>query len=94
MPLKWTPLDTDYATNDTEGNRWMRQSPLAFDGEFLYALVPYCRKEYDSQIIKLVVETIEMDGTTLKLDSEVTLMHNESEVFSPKKFYESEEAEQ
>lgn len=24
MPLKWTPLDTEYEANDAEGNRWMR----------------------------------------------------------------------
>ena len=49
-------------------------------------LVPYLRKDYDSQFVKLVVETMEMNGTTLSLESEVTLMHTESEVFLPQKF--------
>ena len=48
-------------------------------------LVPYLHKEYDSQFVKLVVETIEMNGTTVSVDSEVTLMHSESEVFLPQK---------
>ena len=37
--LKWTPLDKEYEENKSEGNRWMRASPMFYDTEFIYMMV-------------------------------------------------------
>ena len=37
--LKWTPLDKEYEENKSEGNRWMRASPMFYDTEHIYMMV-------------------------------------------------------
>lgn len=74
MPLKWTPTDTVYEEDKEVGNRWARQIPLFFDGDLLNVLVPYRRKDNDSELVRIVLESYEIKGTELHLMSEVTLL--------------------
>ena len=80
MPLKWTPLDTEYAQNETEGNRWIRQCPLFFDGTFLYTLVTYHKNNFSSAAVRFVLEKYEIkNDTELHLKEEVTLMRKDDQ---------------
>ena len=53
----------------------MRESALFYDGEFLYVLVPYHESGYNSDLVRVVLETYTIKGTVLTLEEEVTLMH-------------------
>ena len=59
--LKWTPLDTEYEENAEEGNRWHRASPMFSDGECIYMLVQYRKKDFGSPIVKTVLEVFDID---------------------------------
>ena len=64
--LKWTPLDTEYAENRDEGNRWYRYAPLFSDGELIYTLVQYRVKEFSSPVVRTVLEVYELEERVLK----------------------------
>lgn len=66
-PLAWTPLDTEYAEDETMGNRWYRQAPFCSDGEYIYTLVHYKKQAFDSPIIRTVLEIYEADETKREL---------------------------
>ena len=65
--LKFTPMDSNFAENTAEGNRWMRASPMYSDGELIFFLVQYKRSNYTSETIKIVLESYEVDDETRKM---------------------------
>ena len=74
MPLKWTSGDTQYESNDKDGNRWTLQCPMFHDGENLHVLVPYMEKNHDDRVVRYVLETyMIVSDTELHLVREVTL---------------------
>ena len=46
------------------------------DRNTLHVLVPYYKNSYKCDLIKLVVESYEVDGTTITYEKEVTLANN------------------
>ena len=76
--LKWTPMDTEYAENIDEGNRWYRYAPLFSDGELIYTLVQYRKKEFSSAVVRTVLEIYELEDRVLKRREEIILYKNEA----------------
>jgi len=88
VPLKWTPVDTVYESNTTEGNRWARSIPLYFDGTELHALVPYNETDCDSTMVKVVLESYTIDDNNkICLQREVTLTPPEAEIAEGNKYW-------
>lgn len=65
--LKFTPTDTIFPENTSEGNRWCRASPMYSDGELIFFLVQYKTSGYSSSTVKTVLETYEVDEDARKL---------------------------
>lgn len=60
--LNWTPLETEFSEDTSEGNRWMRAAPMCSDGDNIYLLVQYKEKGFTSRVVKTVLETYSVDS--------------------------------
>lgn len=69
MPLKWTTASVEISSSSDEaqGNRFMQQTPLFYDGEFLYALATYRKSDAESDVVHYHLETYSIQGTTISL---------------------------
>ena len=83
VSLAWTPLDTEYSENESEGNRWFRQAPFCSDGEYIYTMVFYRKQGFDSPIIRTMLEIYQVDEKSreLKLRQEVVLYKRDGTSF-------------
>ena len=73
--FRWTPLDERFSTDTVSGNRWMRACPMFSDGELIYTLVQYRESSFTSPLVKVVLETYELDEVSRRVTriSEVNL---------------------
>ena len=75
--LKWTDKENHgYEPNAAEGNRWFRASPMYSNGEHLFMLVRYHESDYNSRVVKVVLETYEIEGKKMKRIEETVLLKN------------------
>ena len=80
--LAWTPLKTVYQEDKLLGNRWFRQAPFCSDGLYFYTLAHYKRKDFDSIVVRIVLEVYELTPKReLKFVDEQPLYKNDGETY-------------
>jgi hypothetical protein len=80
----WTKADDPPLEIEGVGKRWMKVAPMASDGRFIYAIVPYHEDGADSARKATYVEVYELKENVIHFVSETPLLNKDGKNWVPK----------